>query len=57
MIWNFIYEVNPLIINFQQHIQQKLMYNKIPRYRIVLGEKAQMGKIGNFTYYQQLYLL
>ena len=44
MIRHSINGKNPLIMNLKQHIELMLIYNEIPRYRIVLGEKATMGK-------------
>ena len=44
MIRHSINGINPLIINLKQHIKLMLIYNEIPRYRIVLGGKAPMGE-------------
>ena len=44
LIRHSINAVNPMIQNLKQHISQLQIYNNIPRYRILLGEKAPEGQ-------------
>ena len=43
LIRNSINNINPILQHLKQHITQLLTYLNVPRFRIVLGEKAPEG--------------